>query len=225
MHGVDFGGYAYGMWTIVVINVALFLFFVIGFVKPQKKFEWRSMGIFIGFIAALFTEMYGIPLTIYFLTSLLGNNYPVFDPFSHSSGHLVLVFLGVSHSVIAMTILHIITNGLIVLEIYLLYKGWKLIHDSSEDELVIKDIYSRIRHPQYTGVFLITTALLIQWPTLITILMWPVLMFAYYRLSKREEGVLASKFGHVFYDYKNQVSAFFPFLNKQNKIEFNKSLK
>lgn len=113
MHGIDTGGFAYGLWTTVLFSVLIVLFLVFSFVKPKKKAEWRSMGLFAGFIVALFTEMYGIPLTIYFITGALGQNYPVLDPFSHSSGHLVLVFLGLSKSITAMTILHLVTNAII----------------------------------------------------------------------------------------------------------------
>ena len=187
MHDVDYGGYAYGLWTTVVFSILIVLFLTFSFIKPKNKFEWRSMSAFIGFIAALFTEMYGIPLTIYFLSGWLGNTYPVLDPFSHSSGHLFLVFIGISHSVVAMTILHIITNGIIFFGFFMVYKGWKLIYDAKEDQLVTQGIYSYIRHPQYTGLFLVTIGFLIQWPTIITLAMWPILMFTYYRLTKRED--------------------------------------
>ncbi|MEX2565036.1 MAG: isoprenylcysteine carboxylmethyltransferase family protein [Cyclobacteriaceae bacterium] len=210
MHGVDTGGFAYGLWTVVLFNILIVLFLLFSFVQPKKMFEWRSMGIFIGFIVALFTEMYGIPLTIYFLTGWLGTSYPALDPFSHSSGHLVLVFLGLSKSTVAMSILHLVTNGIIFYGFYIIYKGWKLIHDAKEDELVTGGVYSHIRHPQYVGMWLITVGFLIQWPTLITIAMWPILMIVYYRLSMREERTLAEKFGQQFQDYKSRVPAFVP---------------
>lgn len=52
MHGEEIGTYAYGLWPMVVFNIALVLFFAISFINPKKRFEWRSMGAFIGFIAA-----------------------------------------------------------------------------------------------------------------------------------------------------------------------------
>jgi len=210
MHGESLGGYAYGMWPVVVFNIILFLFFAIGFLRPKKKIEWRSMGAFLGFLVALFTEMYGFPLTIFFLTSLMGKSYPVLDPFSHPSGHLVLVFLGLAHIPIAMVILHIITNGLIFLGIYLMYSGWMKIYKAKEDKLVTDGIYSYVRHPQYGGLFLITVGFLIQWPSLITLVMWPLLAFAYYKLAMREERDLEKQFSEEFIEYRRRVPAFTP---------------
>jgi hypothetical protein len=93
------------------------------------------MGVFIGFIVALFSEMYGLPLTIYFLTQWLGVSYPVLNPFSHTHGHLWLVFLGISDSALAMTLLHLISNLIIFSGFYLLYKGWTLLYHG-EGQLV-----------------------------------------------------------------------------------------
>ncbi len=219
MHGVDYGGYAYGFWTTVLFVFLIFMFIVFSYVKPKEKFEWRSMGVFIGFLAALFTEMYGFPLTIYLLTSWFGSNYPVLDPFSHSSGHLVLVFMGLSHSVVAMSILHIITNAIIFFGVYIIYLGWQKIYKATGEQLVTDGIYARIRHPQYVGMMLITIGFLIQWPMVITLAMWPILLVLYYRLSKYEEKKLAKKFGPEFYDYKDSVPAIFPYFGKEKRVK------
>jgi len=217
MYGIDFGGFAYGFWTTVLFSILITLFIVFSYLKPQNKFEWRSMGAFIGFIVALFTEMYGVPLTIYFLTGWLGSNYPVADPFSHSSGHLVLVFLGISHSTWAMIILHIITNAIIFFGFYIVYKGWQKIHTADKNELITDGIYGYIRHPQYLGMWLVTVGFLIQWPTIITLLMWPVLMILYHHLSKREEKSLQEKFGKEFKQYK--IIQLFNYAIKKPSVE------
>lgn len=216
MHGIDEGGYAYGFWTIVLFSVLITLFLVFSFVKPKNKFEWRSMSAFVGFIVALFTEMYGVPLTIYFLTGWLGKSYPVLDPFSHSNGHLVLVFLGLSNSIWAISILHLITNTIIFFGFYIVYKGWQQIHSAGENELVTDGIYAKIRHPQYVGMWLVTIGFLIQWPTIITLFMWPVLILLYYRLSIQEEETLLKKFGIDFERYKAYVPAYFPRRSESN---------
>lgn len=210
MHGGELGNWAYGMWPVVVFNILLFLFFAIGFIKPKKKVEWQSMGAFIAFMVALFTEMYGFPLTIYLLTSWFGKAYPVFDPFSHPSGHLVLVFLGLAHSGIAMMVLHLISNAFIFFGFYIIYKGWTLIYGAQKQTLVTQGVYTYIRHPQYVGLFLITVGFLLQWPTLLTLIMWPILMYAYYRLATKEERDLENQFGQEFIEYKQHVPAFIP---------------
>ena len=214
MHGEEAGNYAYGMWPVVVFNILIFIFFVFSFIKPKGTCEWRSMGAFVGFIAALFTEMYGFPLTIYLLSGWMGKSYPVLNPFSHANGHLWLVFLGLADSATAMTILHIVTNLMIFYGLYVMHNGWILIHASKGQHLVTEGVYARVRHPQYSGLFLITLGFLIQWPSLLTIVMWPILVLAYYRLAMREEKDVEKQFGKIYLDYKARTPAFIPKFRK-----------
>jgi len=215
MHGEELGSYAYGMWPVVVFNVILFLFFVLSFIKPKTTIEWRSMGAFAAFIVALFTEMYGFPLTIYLLSSWFGKSYPVLNPFSHSHGHLWLVLLGLADSQIAMTVLHIVTNIMIFYGFYVIQNGWILIHAAKGRHLVTEGVYTYVRHPQYSGLFLITLGFLIQWPSIITVIMWPILVFAYYRLAMREEKDVEKQFGREYLEYKKRVPAFIPHLERK----------
>ena len=208
MHGENI--YAYGMWPVVAFNILLVLGFALGFVRPRGAIEWRRMGLFAAFIVALFTEMYGIPLTIYFLSQWLGNAYPVLDPFTHAHGHLWLVGLGLADSGTAMMLLHLISNGIMILGFVLLYKGWTLIHGSDGKQLVTEGIYARMRHPQYSGLFLITLGLLVQWPTFITLVLWPFLTFAYYRLAMKEEREVSQEFPAEYARYRESVPAFLP---------------
>jgi len=55
----DMPGWAYGLWPAVIFNIGLVLAFVLSFLTPRRRVEWRSMGVFAAWIAALFTEMYG----------------------------------------------------------------------------------------------------------------------------------------------------------------------
>ena len=214
MHGGD-TGYAYGMWPVVAFNTALILFFAISFLRPKRHFEWRAMGAFVGFVAALFTEMYGFPLTIYLLTVWLGKSYPVLNPFSHSHGHLWLVLLGLADSETAMSVLHLVSNGLILFGFYIMSQGWVLIHGAKGGQLVTGGVYSHVRHPQYDGIFLITLGFILQWPSLTTLVMWPILVFAYYRLAMREEKEIERQFGMEFLEYKKRVPAFIPRLGER----------
>ncbi|MFA6054853.1 MAG: isoprenylcysteine carboxylmethyltransferase family protein [Thermodesulfovibrionales bacterium] len=206
MHGEGIS-YAYGFWSLVIVNVGLFAFFIISFLAPVKKREWRSMGATIAFFVALFTEMYGFPLTIYILTGILGSKYPALNPFSHAGGHLWLTFLG--GGAVMMTVIHLISNGMVVIGFAIMWQGWKLIH-GAKGGLVTEGPYAYVRHPQYSGLFIIMIGMLIQWPTIITALMFPVLIFVYYRLSKREEGEMVRLFGDEYKRYIQKTPMFIP---------------
>jgi len=206
MHGESIS-YAYGFWSLVIVNIGLFAFFILSFLRPAQKREWRSMGATLAFFVALFTEMYGFPLTIYILTGFLGTKYPALNPFSHASGHLWLTFLGGGAAM--MTIIHVISNGLVFIGFMIMWKAWKLIH-GAKGELVTEGPYSYVRHPQYAGLFIIMISMLIQWPTIITALMFPVLVFAYYRLSKREESDMIKMFRDEYKRYIEKTPMFIP---------------
>ena len=206
---VDMESYAYGMWPAAVISIGIFIFFTLSYLKPKKRWEWRSMGAFSAFTVALFTEMYGFPLTIYILTSTLGSKYPVIDPFSHINGHLWVALSGGSMYVWGLVMLvswAVIIGGLVIMG-----KAWKQIHKAN-GEMVTSRLYRLVRHPQYSGLFLITVGFLIQWPTIITVVMWPILMLMYYRLARREEREMEMKFEAKYTEYKQRVPMFVPLI-------------
>ncbi len=207
--------HAYGMWPVAAISAGIFIFFTLSYLKPKKRWEWRSMGAFSAFVVALFTEMYGFPLTIYILTSTLGSRYPVIDPFTHINGHLWVALAGGSTAVWMPVML--VSNvamfgGLIIMSI-----AWKQVHRAG-GELVTSGLYGRVRHPQYFALFLITVGMLIQWPTIITAAMWPVLIFMYYRLAHREEKEMETHFGDQYATYRRQVPMFFPRLSSASQV-------
>lgn len=204
---IEHSQYAYGLWPLVITNVALFVGFLFAFAKPQTKIEWRSLGFFASFIVALFVEMYGFPLTIYFLVSWLGSRYPATQPFSHENGHLLGLFFGVrsDHG----TWLHFLSNILIIGGAILVAKGWAEIHRAG-GKLVTAGVYAAVRHPQYVGFIAVIVGFLIQWPTLITLAMAPVLITRYMLLARKEETEVSRQFPTEYAEYRSRVGAWFP---------------
>jgi methanethiol S-methyltransferase len=197
--------YEYGLWQLVLFHIGLFLFFGLSFLRPSRRREWRSMGAFAAFVVALYTEMYGFPLTIYLLTTWLGR-FPVAAPFAHTSGNLwASLALGGWGAGLFMTL-----GGLVILlGMIVMGQGWQAIH-AARGGLVTSGFYGKVRHPQYAGIGLVILGALIQWPTLLTLLMAPVLLVSYVRLARREERELEACFGEAYRVYQEQVPGFMP---------------
>lgn len=204
--GTESSSYDYGFWAAVLVNTAFVLGFVAAFLAPVRKREWRSLGVVSAFVVALFTEMYGFPLTIYVLTSVLGVRLPVSNPFAHQSGHLwASAVFGPQLTAVFCTL----GSVLMLAGLVLIGAGWRQIHRAG-GRLVTSGLYARVRHPQYLGLFLLTFGMLVQWPTLPTLIMWPVLVATYVRLARREEREALERFGKAYAEYLRTTPAFWP---------------
>jgi len=201
---------AYGLWTLVIINSAIFIIFAFSFFKPQTKRDWRSFSAFSAFIIALFVEMYGFPLTIYLLSGWLTTNYPGVDFFSHENGHLLHTIFGFEGNA-HFDPLHIVSIVLILFGFLLLSSAWNVLYKAQRvGKLAVTGLYAKIRHPQYIGFVAIMFGFLLQWPTIITVAMFPILVVMYWRLAKKEEKDAKERFGKAWDDYADHVPAFIP---------------
>jgi protein-S-isoprenylcysteine O-methyltransferase Ste14 len=205
---------AYGLWTLAVINSAVFIIFAFSFSRPQTRTDWRSFGAFSAFLVALFTEMYGFPLTIYLLSGWLQSRYPEIDFLAHDAGHLLEVLFG-WRSNPHFGPFHVLSNVLIFGGFWLLASAWKVLYAAQrEHQLATAGPYARVRHPQYGAFVLILFGFLLQWPTLLTVLMFPVLVYMYARLARREEREVAAEFGDEYLRYARRTPGYFPRLSE-----------
>jgi len=201
---------AYGLWSLVIINSLVFIIFAFSFAKPRSSRDWRSFGAFSAFLVALFTEMYGFPLTIYLLSGWLSTRFPGIDWMSHDAGHLLESIFGWKTNP-HFGPFHIISNILIIAGFWLLASAWKVLYAAQRShKLATSGPYARVRHPQYGGFILIMTGFLFQWPNLVTLAMFPVLVFMYVRLAQREEQDARTEFGDAYERYEAITPAFFP---------------
>jgi len=201
---------AYGLWSLVVINSLVFIIFAFSFTKPKTQRDWRSFSAFAAFIVALFVEMYGFPLTIYLLSGWLVRRYPGVDFLSHDAGHLWNTLLGWKVNP-HFDPLHILSNVVILCGFILLSAAWKVLYEAQRTKtLATTGPYAYVRHPQYGGFILIMLGFLFQWPTLITLIMFPILVFMYVRLARHEERDVLTEFGETYRRYMLVTPAFLP---------------
>ncbi len=202
--------YGYGLWVAVVVNALIFVGFAFSFTRPKTSRDWRSLGAFSAFVVALFTEMYGFPLTIYLLSGWLKDKYPGTDFFAHDSGHLWETLLGWGGDP-HLNPLHVLSYVLIGGGLVLLASAWRVLYDAQRSgQLATSGPYAHLRHPQHAAFVLIMFGLLLQWPTLVTLIMFPILVFMYRRLALTEEREVAVTFGETYTEYAAVTPRFFP---------------
>ena len=211
--------WGYGLWPVVVINSLIFIIFAFSFARPRSLTDWRAFGSFSAFIVALFTEMYGFPLTIYLLSGWLSKYYPDSTLFSHDSGHIWYTLLGMSGDPHQSPI-HDVSNILIFGGLAFLAFTWRYLYSAQrENRLAVKGPYAFVRHPQYIAFIAVMSGFLLQWPTILTVLMYPVLVVMYVRLARMEERESISYFGEEYKQYMAETPGFIPWSRpKKNNV-------
>lgn len=206
MGGDDFGG---GLWILVAINSIVFIAFAASFFHPRSRRDWRVMGAYSAFIVALFTEMYGFPLTIYVLSGWLGSSVPALVP-THAGGHLLNDLIGWQGDP-HLSPFHLASYAVMGVGFIVLSKAWPVLWKAQgEERLATTGPYAVVRHPQYVGFLAIMAGFLLQWPTLLTIAMFPILVVAYGRLARSEEREVRTQFGAEYDAYAAATPRFIP---------------
>lgn len=194
-----------GTWGLTAVMVIIASWILYRYVAPHRWREWTRAGLIQAFIIALYAEMYGFPLTIYLLSGFLGLDIP----WLHQSGHLWATLFGWGHTGAMLEML--VGYAIVFFGISLLIEGWREVYFATQaNRLAISGLYGLVRHPQYTGIFLAIFGQLIHWPTIPTLVLFPIVVWAYYRLAKKEEQEMVEKFGIEYLNYKNSVPMFFP---------------
>jgi protein-S-isoprenylcysteine O-methyltransferase Ste14 len=205
--------YGYGLWLLVAVNSLIFIVFAVSFFHPRTSRGWRALGGFSAFVVALFTEMYGYPLTVYLLTGPLGGIVPGIN-LSHDAGHLwadLIGWKGDPH----LSPFHLASYGFIIAGFWLISAAWRVLFAALKaGKLATTGPYARLRHLQYAGFALIMIGFLLQWPTLATLVMFPVLLLVYRRLAIREEREVAAQFGEAWARYAPPTPRFVPSLHQ-----------
>ncbi len=184
----------FGTGTLIALNVVIVLAFLalLPYRRPTKS-AWKSHGTFVAFVIALMTEMFGWPLVLLLASPLV--EIPSIAPvFFHKFGHWPAMF----------------GTGLSMVGILLIAGGWVQIHRATD--IVKTGLYRSIRHPQYTGIFLFTLGWILHWPSIVTLILWPILMLAYIWLARHEEKQAITEFGEEYLEYMKHTKRFVPFL-------------
>jgi len=202
-----------GFWQLSVIMVVVASWLLYRYVAPKGWREWTRAGLVQAFIIALYAEMYGFPLTIYLLTGWLGLDIP----WAHESGHLWASLFG--WGVLGTMVEMLVGYALVFAGISILIEGWREVYVATKERKLAADkLYAVVRHPQYTGIFLAVFGQLIHWPTIPTLVLFPVIVWAYYRLSLREEHKMIQEFGSSYETYRKNVPMFFPRRGEWKKL-------
>jgi len=193
-----------GMWGVALVVIVAASWMLYRYLAPQGWKEWARAGVVQAFIIAFYAEMYGFPLTIYLLARLFG-----LDVAWTEGGNLWAQLFGTP---LAHVVAMVIGYAFVFWGASLVAQGWGLVyHARNEGRLVTEGLYAQVRHPQYSGLFLIVFGEgVVHWPTIVSVAAFPVIVLAYTLLARKEERQLVQKFGDAYRDYQSRVPMFIP---------------
>ena len=204
------GSYEYGLWSLMIINTAVFVLFALSFFKPKTRVDWKVFGGFSAFIVALFTEMYGVPLTLFVLAPWLERHFPGINPFAHDTGmlwHTVFQLPGDPH----FDILHIISSLLIAFGFFLVYRGWQVLFAAAKSHtLATSGPYRYIRHPIYAFSILLMLCSVAIVPTLPMLVLAAIHIMMMNAKARSEERHLLAVHGDAYVRYLRTSGRFLP---------------
>lgn len=192
-------------WYGVAFFIAVYAIVLI-FLPFYRKMTNKPNGTYLAFVVAFAFEMHGIPFSMNVISWIIGRNLPD----GVLWGHTLIQYIGYWGMYIniacAVVALALILNGW-----YHIYKHyWS--RPENERQLVTTGIYRYIRHPQYTGLMLLCFGMLAEWATLPLLILFPVMIFMYVRLAKREEADMLTEFGETYRAYQKRSRRFIPFI-------------
>lgn len=207
-----------GAWGLALIMIVVVSWVLYKYLAPKSWHEWTGIGALQAFIIALYAEMYGFPLTIYLLTRFFGLDG------TNLSANLWSSLLGMGE--VGMMVSMILGYALVFIGIGLFMNGWKNVHQArAQEKLITNGLYALARHPQYTGLFIIIFGEgVVHWPTFFSITLFPLIVFIYYKLARKEEAKMVKQFGDEYSNYMQSVPMFFP-MRSQWKQFFEQSKK
>lgn len=193
-----------GTWGLAVIVIVIASWLMYRYLAPDDWKEWTRAGVLQAFIIAFYAEMYGFPLTIYFLARFFG-----LDLAWTEGGNLWAQLFGTP---LAHIVAMLLGYTVVFAGASLVADGWRRIHQARREEKLMTDgVYARIRHPQYTGLFLIVFGEgVVHWPTIVSLAAFPVIVVAYTLLARKEERQMLDKFGDEYREYQRHVPMFIP---------------
>jgi protein-S-isoprenylcysteine O-methyltransferase Ste14 len=202
---------SYGLWLLVLINSLILIVFCFILIRPRTTRERASFVALVGFLIALFTEKYGFPLTAYLVSGIAGVFYPGLDLFSQQSGSLWSALLGLQVNPFAQP-LHSLSGIVIFTGMLILYYSARMLHEAKKENggLANTGPYGVVRHPQYAALMFFMFGFVLEWPTVLTLVMFPILVTIYSSLAQREESELLEHFGEKYALYAASTPAFVP---------------